>query len=323
MVAVTPPNYGQGLHGVVTLYDVVYDLFLRQGGSRRRRSSSSGSTSSRSSSAWSGNQWVNQGVYFLFGAGSPSDLTDPAYLEKLAEPRCRAPAGAGGPVPVVPPAAAALGRRRAARRSAAGPARRHPALLWRRRRLLGHDDLRPRGHRHSVRVAAALGRGGFRDGRDVPTAAAESLEDVPLAEQPAALDRAPLRGLPGRAVPPRDRADVDDAGAHHVAAAGGSGLLFRLNILPPGRGARGRLRPRTHPEICARRRRTARRQRPRHPHPLDGHPLADGRGELPRGLQHLELSAAALVLGGAGAQPGAGDAVLRAALDPACRRPRG
>ena len=26
---VTPPNYGQGLYGVVTMYDVVYDLFCR------------------------------------------------------------------------------------------------------------------------------------------------------------------------------------------------------------------------------------------------------------------------------------------------------
>ena len=29
MVAVTPPSYGQGLYGVVTMYDVVYDLFCR------------------------------------------------------------------------------------------------------------------------------------------------------------------------------------------------------------------------------------------------------------------------------------------------------
>ena len=28
-VAVTPPNYGQGLYGAVTMYDVVYDLFCR------------------------------------------------------------------------------------------------------------------------------------------------------------------------------------------------------------------------------------------------------------------------------------------------------
>src|SRR5919202_5251424 len=30
MVAVTPPNYGQGLYGVVTLYDVLHSLFCRE-----------------------------------------------------------------------------------------------------------------------------------------------------------------------------------------------------------------------------------------------------------------------------------------------------
>src|SRR6185369_3693654 len=31
-VAVTPPNFGQGLYGPVTMYDVVYDLFCREFG---------------------------------------------------------------------------------------------------------------------------------------------------------------------------------------------------------------------------------------------------------------------------------------------------
>jgi hypothetical protein len=84
MVAVTPPSYGQGLYGVVTMYDVVVDLFSRDAkfGAPRRPS------------FWRNifpiferlvhNQWVNGGVNFLFGDGSPSDLTEPDLLYRLS-----------------------------------------------------------------------------------------------------------------------------------------------------------------------------------------------------------------------------------------------
>ena len=86
MVAVTPPNFGQGLFSVITMYDVVYDLFVREG--------------------WIGQpdqvvferdvlpiferlvqcQWVNQGIYFLFGQNSPADLLAPDLLKQLSTP---------------------------------------------------------------------------------------------------------------------------------------------------------------------------------------------------------------------------------------------
>lgn len=85
MVAVTPPNYGQGIHGVVTLYDVVFDLFSRRGEVPPQRVT-----------FWrhvypilerlAKTQWVNQGFFFLFGTGSPSDFTDPELLSRLADP---------------------------------------------------------------------------------------------------------------------------------------------------------------------------------------------------------------------------------------------
>lgn len=88
MVAVTPPNYGQGLYGVVTMYDVVYDLFCRD--------PKFGMSAPERPSFWRhlfpiferlvGNQWVNGGVNFLFGAGSPSDLTAPELLDQLSNP---------------------------------------------------------------------------------------------------------------------------------------------------------------------------------------------------------------------------------------------
>jgi len=88
MVAVTPPNYGPGLYGVVTLYDVVLDLFIRD--------ARFGLPAPERPSFWRhifpiferlvGSQWVNGGVGFLFGVGSPSDLTDPELLYQLSSP---------------------------------------------------------------------------------------------------------------------------------------------------------------------------------------------------------------------------------------------
>lgn len=88
MVAVTPPSYGQGLYGVVTMYDVVFNLF--------RSESKLGSLDPKRPSFWRHifpifdrlvtSQWVNGGINFLFGSGSPSDLTDPDLLYKLSSP---------------------------------------------------------------------------------------------------------------------------------------------------------------------------------------------------------------------------------------------
>ncbi|HEX6184857.1 MAG TPA: LodA/GoxA family CTQ-dependent oxidase [Pyrinomonadaceae bacterium] len=86
MVAVTPPNYGPGLYGVVTMYDVVLDLFIRDDKFKL--------PAPERPSFWRhifpiferlvANQWVNGGVNFLFGVGSPSDLTDPDLLYQLS-----------------------------------------------------------------------------------------------------------------------------------------------------------------------------------------------------------------------------------------------
>lgn len=89
VVAVVPPNYGQGLYGVVTMYDVVYDLFCRD-------------------SRWTHfqapvrpdfwlhifpifarlvcTQWLNSGFHLLFGYNSPCDFTAKSLLSRLADP---------------------------------------------------------------------------------------------------------------------------------------------------------------------------------------------------------------------------------------------
>src|SRR6266516_2732202 len=87
MVVIAPPNFGQGLYSVVTMYDVVVDLFLRE---------LQWLPSPERVSFWRDIypifyrlvhcQWVNQGIYFLFGKNSPSDLTSPELLAKLSDP---------------------------------------------------------------------------------------------------------------------------------------------------------------------------------------------------------------------------------------------
>jgi len=88
MVAVTPPNFGQGLYGVVTMNDVVQNLFINEMGYPN--------PSEKEVEFWrdiypvlermTNTQWVNQGFYMLFGKNSPSDFTDPKVIELLKNP---------------------------------------------------------------------------------------------------------------------------------------------------------------------------------------------------------------------------------------------
>jgi L-Lysine epsilon oxidase N-terminal/L-lysine epsilon oxidase C-terminal domain len=86
MAAVTPPNFGQGLFGAVTLHDVVLDLFIKSGWVEAPKTVNFWSHVYPILRHMSGTQWVNSGFFMLFGKNSPSDFTDPAYLETLADP---------------------------------------------------------------------------------------------------------------------------------------------------------------------------------------------------------------------------------------------
>lgn len=88
MVAVTPPNFGPGLFGVVTMYDVVLNLFIEK--------FNYPDPTSNGVNFWThiypvlermtNTQWVNQGFFMLFGKNSPSDFTNPELLSKLSDP---------------------------------------------------------------------------------------------------------------------------------------------------------------------------------------------------------------------------------------------
>lgn len=88
MVAVTPPNFGPGLYGVVTMNDVVQDLFIRE--------MDYPDSAADGVEFWehiypifermTNTQWVNHGFFMLFGKNSPSDFTDAKLLKQLADP---------------------------------------------------------------------------------------------------------------------------------------------------------------------------------------------------------------------------------------------
>jgi len=88
MVAVTPPNFGPGLFGVITMNDVVQDLFIRE--------MKYPNPSEKGVVFWehiypilermTQTQWVNQGFFMLFGKNSPSDFTDHKLTAILENP---------------------------------------------------------------------------------------------------------------------------------------------------------------------------------------------------------------------------------------------
>jgi hypothetical protein len=84
-VVVTPPNYGPGLFGVLTMDDVVREAFYAAG------YCTPPDRPSFTADIWpvfdrlTGNQWVNHGVFLLHGRGSPLDARDPAVVRRLAD----------------------------------------------------------------------------------------------------------------------------------------------------------------------------------------------------------------------------------------------
>lgn len=84
-VVVTPPNFGPGLFGVLTMDDVVREAFYAAGFCAPT------ARPSFTNDIWpvfdrlTGNQWGNHGLFLLHGTGSPLDARDPAVVKRLAD----------------------------------------------------------------------------------------------------------------------------------------------------------------------------------------------------------------------------------------------
>ncbi len=83
-VLTAPPDYGPNLHGVRTLYDLLYDLYLSAGWLDPPPQVSFREDIEPILRRLSRLQWVNSGFATQFGSGGPNDFEDPAYLAKLA-----------------------------------------------------------------------------------------------------------------------------------------------------------------------------------------------------------------------------------------------
>ena len=88
MVAVTPPNFAPGLFGVITMNDVVQDLFIRE--MEYPDPAAKGVVFFQHIypmfERMTNTQWVNEGFSMVFGHNSPADFTNPAFLEMLQNP---------------------------------------------------------------------------------------------------------------------------------------------------------------------------------------------------------------------------------------------
>lgn len=85
-VVCTPPNFGPGLFSLVTMYDVVYDLYIREGWLEGPSKLSFWEHIYPILQRMTSAQWVNEGFFMLFGTNSPSDFNNPALLKILSDP---------------------------------------------------------------------------------------------------------------------------------------------------------------------------------------------------------------------------------------------
>lgn len=91
MVAVTPPDFGPGLYGVVTMNDVVQDLFIREMNypDPAAKKLEFYRDIYPMLQRMSNTQYVNAGFAMLFGKNSPSDFNNPELLAKLSDPSAK------------------------------------------------------------------------------------------------------------------------------------------------------------------------------------------------------------------------------------------
>ena len=83
-VLTAPPDYGPSLHGVRTLYDLLFDLYVQAGWLDAPREVSFRDDVYPILSRLSRLQWVNRGFATQFGHAGPNNFEDRDYLAKLS-----------------------------------------------------------------------------------------------------------------------------------------------------------------------------------------------------------------------------------------------
>lgn len=87
-VATAPPNYAPGIQGVVTLYDVMYEVGMSMGIEAPARPSFTRQIMPLLQRVVQ-YQWTNKGVLQQYGWATPGDFMRPGYLLRLASPAPR------------------------------------------------------------------------------------------------------------------------------------------------------------------------------------------------------------------------------------------
>lgn len=85
-VVSAPPNYGGSIIGIRTLYDVLYDVYVRAGWLPFPEKISFTKHIYPILERLKNLQWVNKGFATQFGYKAPNDFGDQEYLDKLANP---------------------------------------------------------------------------------------------------------------------------------------------------------------------------------------------------------------------------------------------
>ena len=83
-VVVAPPNFAPGLQSVVTIYDVLFEVATRLSQSRAPLRPSFTRQIYPLLARHVENQWVNEGMAKQFGWGPPSNFLDPSMLAALS-----------------------------------------------------------------------------------------------------------------------------------------------------------------------------------------------------------------------------------------------
>jgi hypothetical protein len=83
-VVVAPPNYAPELHSVRTMYDLLFDVYVKSGWLTVPQPVSFARHVLPLLQRMSGLQWVNRGFAMKFGFGGNEDLVEPEYLALLA-----------------------------------------------------------------------------------------------------------------------------------------------------------------------------------------------------------------------------------------------